>query len=129
MLEAVGDQVVDHGAHGAQRLHADRACRGAVGVVVGDDEQALPRPDSVGEEARGVLDVVQPLRRGERLQCRGELVHGGQAARRENAREARVAARGGELLEGRGVDDARDDLRHGRRAASSRERSASERRR
>ena len=52
-LEAIRHQVVDVGAEDAQRAHADRARRGAVGIVVGDDQKALPRRDRIGEQRRG----------------------------------------------------------------------------
>ena len=52
-LEAVGHQVLDVAAERAQRANADGARGGAVGVVVGDDEQALALRDGVSEESRG----------------------------------------------------------------------------
>ena len=62
-LEAVGHEVVDVGAERAQRAHADRAGGCAVGVVVGDDQQALARRDRVGKQRRRVADALQQRRR------------------------------------------------------------------
>ena len=58
-LEAVGHEVLRVRAKGTQRADADRAGGGAVGVVVGDDEEALARLDGVGEEPRRVVNAFQ----------------------------------------------------------------------
>jgi len=44
-------------AEQAQTAHADRAGGGAVGVVVGDDKQALLVADGVRQQAGCALDV------------------------------------------------------------------------
>jgi hypothetical protein len=57
--EAVGHQIIDLGAEGAQRAHADRAGGGAVAVVVGDDEDACAGLDGVGEQDGGFGGVSE----------------------------------------------------------------------
>ena len=105
-------------AEGAQRAHADRARRGAVRVVVRDDEDALAGGDRLGEDARRVVHVGEAFRGGERLQRRRELVVGDDPARGEDAGEPRIASAREEAREGGFFDGPRDDLRHGRRGAS-----------
>ncbi len=128
VLEAIRHEVIDAGPHRAQRPHPHCARRRAVGVVVAHDEDALLARDRVGEEPRGVVDVMQPIGCRERLQGRGELVDARHAARREEAREARIAARRGEARAGGIVDGAHRDLRHAPPMACARGTSATSRR-
>ena len=58
-LEAVRHEIFDIGAEPAQRAHAYRARGRSVGIVVGDDQQALVPRDRVGEKLRRVLGVFQ----------------------------------------------------------------------
>ena len=84
VLEAVGHDEVDVGAHRAQAAHADRAGGGAVGVVVGDDDDA--------SRARAIA-CDEPLPR--RRRCRATPSCGGSAAKRvvEFGRRTRCRAR------------------------------------
>ena len=58
-LEAVGHDEVDVRAHRAQAAHADGAGRRAVGVVVGDDDDALAARDRLREPRGGRVDVAR----------------------------------------------------------------------
>ena len=64
-LEAIGHQIVDAGAEEAQRAHADGAGGGAVGVIVGDDQQPLAGLDRVGEQCRRLGHALEQRRRQE----------------------------------------------------------------
>ena len=59
VFEPVGHQIVDTRAEHAQAAHADRAGGGAVGVVVGDDEQALVFLNGICQQRGGAADVQQ----------------------------------------------------------------------
>ena len=87
VFEAVRHQIIDYRAEFAQRAHADRAGRCAVGVVVGDDQQALPRRDCVGEDRCHALDVVQAGQRRQTGDFGCELLRRSHAARGINARQ------------------------------------------
>jgi hypothetical protein len=86
-LEAIGNQILDLGTEGAQRAHANRAGGRAVGIVIGDDEQALFRGDRVGEERRAVLEVLQQPRRMQPAWLVAQLAGRGDAPRGIEARE------------------------------------------
>jgi hypothetical protein len=120
MLEAVRHDVLDRGAHRLQRLHSHRARRGAIRVVVGDDQEPLALADRVGEQARGIVHVRQPVGRDQRGELRRQLVGAGHAARGEEAGEARIDPAGHEARERIAVDGAFDDLRHTRPGACAR---------
>jgi hypothetical protein len=127
VLEAVGDEVLDVRAEAAQGAHAERAGRGAVGVVVGDDQHPFAACDRIGEHARGLVDVRQDGRGDEGLERGRELVDARHSAGSVQASEARVASAREEAREGDVVHGAIDDLRHGRRAACAAGTSASAR--
>src|SRR4051812_25750714 len=61
-LEPVGHEVLRVRAEGTQRPDADGAGGGAVGIVVGNDEEALARLDGVGEQSRRVVNAFQKKR-------------------------------------------------------------------
>jgi len=92
-LEAVGNEILRLRAERAQRAEADRACGGAVGVVVGDDQQALARLDGVGEQARRLLDAFQKSRGKQGGGFVPELGVRADAAGRVYARKQRMHAR------------------------------------
>ncbi len=81
MFEPVGHQKIDTRAEHAQAAHADRAGGGAVGVVVGDDEQSFVLGDGVGQQHCGALDVQQIRRRQQLRQAVRDLLGVGDAAR------------------------------------------------
>ena len=92
---AVGHHVVQRAGRGAeQRQAAQRhgAGGGAVAVVVGDDADALPRGDRVGQQPRRGVAALQRGRRQQLRQRVVELVGARHAARGEQARQQRVHA-------------------------------------
>ena len=56
VLEPVRDQEID-GTECSKTAHADGAAGGAVGVVVGNDQDALARRDGIGEPCGRGVDV------------------------------------------------------------------------
>jgi len=62
-LEAIRYEVIHRCAEPAQRPYADCARGGAVGVVVGDDQNLLLLLDCVGEQRSGARRVQQPVGR------------------------------------------------------------------
>ena len=57
VFKTVGHQIIDGGAKGAQRAIADRAGGGAVGIIVGDDEEFLALRDGIGRQRGHAFDV------------------------------------------------------------------------
>ena len=92
VFEAVGYQVIDAGAELAQRAYADRARGSAVRVVIGDDQQPLPRRNGIGKQARHAFNVVQAGQRRQFAKIRGELTRRGDAACGVYACEQRMYA-------------------------------------
>ena len=92
-LEAIRHQVIDARAEEPQRAHADRAGGGTVGVVVGDDQQALPRRDAVGEEPGRLLDAFQQEGRQQRCGAIGQLRRRADAAPGVDPGEQRMDTR------------------------------------
>ena len=68
ILEAVGDDVVDRGAHGAQPAQGDGAGGGAVAIIVGHNGHFFAGLDGVGQEHGGGIDVQQAGRRHQAAQ-------------------------------------------------------------
>ena len=63
-LEAVGHEEIDACAHRPQAPHADGARSGAIGIVIGDDDQPLVPLDRGSEPGRRSVDTLQrPPRR------------------------------------------------------------------
>ena len=91
-LEAVGHEIVDVGAEKAQRAHADRAGGGAVGVVVGDDQEPLTGLDRIGEQHRGLLHALEQRRRQQTGRAVGELGCRADASRGVDFGEQRMDA-------------------------------------
>ena len=96
VFETVGHQEFDVGAELAQRAHADRARRGAVGIVISDDQQALLRGNRVREQTRHAFQVMQSCERRESAEVGSKLLRRCNAARGVNLREQRVYAGRGE---------------------------------
>ena len=59
-LEAVRHEEIDARAHRPQAPHADRARSGAIGIVVGDDDQPLVPLDRDSKPGRRGVDTFQP---------------------------------------------------------------------
>ncbi len=89
VFEPVGHDEIDVRAEHAQAAHADRAGGGAVGIVVGDDEQALVivgwHPPVFGQP----FDVQQTGRRQQLRQSVCDLLGMGDAARGIQSRPCR----------------------------------------
>ena len=100
VLEAVRHEEIDVRAHRGEPAHADRARGGAVGVVVGDDHDALARVDRPRRGARRAASMFRSSRRA--------------AA----ARRARGRARRRSRDAARGVERARAPGRRPRRRAT-----------
>ncbi len=96
VFEAVRHEEIDVGAHRREAAHGDRARGGAVGVVVGDDDDALARGDRVGEPRRGGVDALEQRERRQAREIGVELAGSRDAARGEHAGEHRMDARRGE---------------------------------
>ena len=58
VLEAIRHEEIDDGAHRRETAHPDRACGGAIGIVVGDDHDLLAAAYRVGEARGGVVDAL-----------------------------------------------------------------------
>jgi hypothetical protein len=111
VLEAVRHEVIDVAAERPQRTDAHGARRRAIRVVVSDDDQLCTRFDRVGEYPCHLASVVQVVRAQQPLDRIVELQCVGDAARRVNACEQRMASAGHETLGDRAVGVAEDDGR------------------
>ena len=126
VVEAVRHEEVDVGTERRESAHGDRAGSRAVGVVVGDDDDALARDDRIHEPRRRAFDALEERERREPREVRLELGRGRDAARGEHAGEHRIDARGGERLRCRrhvapdNVDHARSRAALNARARSGR---------
>ena len=109
IVESVGDQKIDHRAHRRQPAHGDCARGGAVGIVIGDHEDALAARDRIGETRCRGVDAHQQRRGGELREMGVELLGRRHAACREYARQHRMDARRRERSR-RGRDVAPDDF-------------------
>jgi hypothetical protein len=118
VFEPIGHEVVDLRAEHAQPAHGDRAGRGAVAVVIGDDEQALALRDGVCEQVGCFVRALQFDGRHEPRQRGFDLVGHAHAARGVQARENRVQA----VADQRGFIGGRaragDDSSHGEEKGS-----------
>ena len=101
VFEPVGDDEIDDGAERPEAAHAHGARGRAVGVVVRDDEDPFAARDRVGEARRGGVDAFHRREGRQPREIRVELVGGGDAARREHARQHRMDSGGGESGRGR----------------------------
>ncbi len=100
VFEAIGHQVIDHGAEFAQRAHADRARGCTVGIVVGDDQQFLFDGDRIGQELRHALYIAQSRERRKRARVGGQLQRRRNATRGKYLRKQRMKAGGRECRRG-----------------------------
>ena len=81
VFEPVGHDEIDVCAEHAQAAYAHRAGGGAVGIVVGDDEQALAIADGIRQYLGSLFDVQQTGRRQQLRQAVCDLLGMGDAAR------------------------------------------------
>ncbi len=130
---AVRNEVVHARAEGGERAHADGAGAGAIGVVIGDDEDAFLRRDRVRKERGRALAAEHRLRRREAREAVRELLRRADVARSVESREQRMQSGGGKVPPGGFGDPALDDLHaalrtHTPRAAAACARSAADRR-
>ena len=88
-FEPVRNEEFDLRAHRAQAAHANCAGRGAVGVVIGDDEQPLAALDRIGEPRRCGIDPQQRSPRRQQREILIELGGGADASRRVYPRQHR----------------------------------------
>ena len=86
VIKAVGYQIVHLSATAAQRTQSDRAGSGAVGVIVGNDQQFFTTGNGIGQQDGHGADVAQTFRRYEPFQVGIELRLIADAARSIDAR-------------------------------------------
>ncbi len=89
VFEAVRHQGFDRRAEGAQRAQAHGARGGAIGIVVGDDEQFPALCDSVGQSRGHFPQVEHGVGRREVLEFVREVARGQNAAGGVDARKQR----------------------------------------
>jgi hypothetical protein len=113
VVETVGHEIADICAQGAQAEQGDGAGGGAVGVVVGNNQELLAALDGVGESGSGGLDVAQRMKIVEFAQFRAQRVRradaargieasqqGGMAGAFEGARVGRIVGAGDQCRQG-----------------------------
>ncbi len=111
ILEAIGHQVLDLCADALQRDHPQRTGRGSVGVVIGDDQQALPGGDRIGKQSCHRDAIFQAAHRSKPIERGIELLRGVHAPRGIHACQHRVHAARTKHIEGRLRHAAGDDAR------------------
>jgi hypothetical protein len=114
VLEAVGHQKIHRRAHALQAFHAHGAGGGAIGIVIGHNQNVFPRQHRIGQP-RGrfgaAFEALVRQKAGELVLQFGRRRHG---ARGTQARQQRVGAGGNQALAGVGVVGAGLDFgRHG----------------
>ena len=113
VLEAVGDDELDVGAHRAQAAHADRARRRPIGVVVGDDDDPLAPIDGGDEPMRRGVGAFQRRRMRQPVETGIEILRRLHAARGVDTRQHRIDTRAGERCRMRAGGPANDRRAHG----------------
>jgi hypothetical protein len=114
VFKAVGYQIVHLSATAAQRTQSDSAGSGAVGVIVGNDQQFFTTGNGIGQQDGHGADVAQTFRRYEPFQVGIELRLIADAARSIDARQERRQSAPDQLRRECGVDGARNDVGHAR---------------
>ena len=114
VLEAVGHQKIHRRAHALQAFHAHGAGGGAIGIVIGHNQNVFPRQHRIGQP-RGrfgaAFEALVRQKAGELVLQFGRRCHG---ACGTQARQQRVGAGGNQALAGVGVVGAGLDFgRHG----------------
>ena len=112
VLKTIGHQIINRCIHRAQCTHAHRAGGGAVGIVVGDDQQFFTLGNRIGQQHRHALQIEHRRRRVQALEIGGELLFIDDAARRVNAGTQRMHAALGQRADGFGSGGAGGDGGH-----------------
>jgi len=99
VLEAVRYQIAHvFRAHLRERAHHYRTTGGAVGIEIGDDQDAAPLPQGLVEQCHGAIHPPQQHRWQQAFQGAIELGGGADLARAVNAPQHRMQLRGQLIL-------------------------------